>query len=59
MEIDRTRVVAMMRRVGLHDAIPDALASLPEKIDTDRDGQRLAELGISRERLLELLGSSP
>jgi hypothetical protein len=59
MEIDRSHVIAMMRRVGLHDQIPQALASLPERIDIDRDASLLASFGISRERLMEILGSSP
>ena len=49
----------MMRRVGLHAQIPRAEEVLPERIDTDRDAEVLAGLGISRERLVELLGSSP
>jgi hypothetical protein len=59
MEIDRARVIATMRRVGLHDQIPQALESLPERVDTDRDAALLASFGISRERLMEILGSSP
>jgi hypothetical protein len=59
MEISRARVLAVMRRVGLHDQIDRAATELPEQIDTDRDGQLLARFGISRERLMELLGSSP
>jgi hypothetical protein len=59
MEIPRAQVITMMRRVGLHEQIPQALSTLPESIDTDRDAQLLASFGISRERLMELLGSSP
>jgi hypothetical protein len=59
MEFDRARVIALMRRVGLQDQIPQALDSLPERVDPDRDAALLASFGISRARLMELLGSSP
>jgi hypothetical protein len=59
MEMTRAQVVAMMRRVGLHAQIKRAEEVLPEQVDTDRDAELLASLGISRERLVELLGSSP
>jgi hypothetical protein len=59
MEISRARVLATMRRVGLHDEVERAATELPDRIDTDRDAELLASFGISRERLMELLGSSP
>ncbi len=59
MEVRRAQVIAIMRRVGLHEDISRALSSLPDPVDVDRDGDLLATFGISRERLMEMLGSSP
>jgi hypothetical protein len=59
MEISRDHVLAVMRRVGLQDQISRAVAELPDPIDPDRDAQILGNLGLSRERLMQLLGSRP
>ena len=59
MEVSRARVVALMRRVGLAEEATRALSSLPDPVDTDRDSELLASFGVSRERLMEILGSSP
>jgi hypothetical protein len=59
MEVSRARVVALMRRVGLVEEATRALSSLPDPVDTDRDSVLLASFGVSRERLMEILGSSP
>jgi hypothetical protein len=59
MEIPRAQVIATMRRVGLHEKIPKALDCLPDPVDTVRDAELLASFGISRERLMQMLGSSP
>jgi hypothetical protein len=59
MEIDRDQIIAVMRRVGMHDDIPRALSTLPDPVDSDRDSVLLASLGLSRGRLMEMLGSSP
>ena len=55
----RSEVIKLMRRVGLHDAVPDAEATLPDPVDTDRDAALLAKLGLSRGHMMEVLGSGP
>ncbi len=59
MQIPRDEVIALMRRVGLRDGIAQAQATLPDPVDTDRDADALAKVGVYRERLTELLGGSP
>jgi hypothetical protein len=41
------------------DFISDALSQLPDPIDLQRDQEILASYGLSRERLMDRLGSSP
>lgn len=55
----RSEVVNLMRRVGMGDAVPAAMSTLPDPVDTDRDAAALQKLGLSRGRLMELLGSGP
>jgi hypothetical protein len=55
----RSEVIKLMGRVGMRDAIPDALATLPDPVDTDRDSAALEKLGLSRGHLMEVLGSGP
>jgi hypothetical protein len=60
MEVSRAHVISLMQRVGVQpDEIARALASLPDPVDPDRDSDLLASFGLSRKRLVELLGSSP
>ena len=55
----RSEVTKLMRRVGMADSIPEALATLPDPVDTDRDQKALEKLGLSRGHLMEILGSGP
>lgn len=49
-----------MRRAGFGAAcVAEAKATLPDPVDLDRDGQMLAELGVSRDSLTDAMGGSP
>jgi hypothetical protein len=55
-----TEVTRVLRRVGYEEEfISDVLSQLPNPIDLQRDQQILASYGLSRERLMDRMGSSP
>jgi hypothetical protein len=50
----------VLRRVGYRvDAIEEITAQLPDPIDVDRDSPVLERYGVTRGRLVELMGGSP
>ena len=50
----------VLRRAGYSDEfINEVLSRLPDPIDLQRDQEILASYGLSRERLMDRLGSSP
>jgi hypothetical protein len=55
----RNEVLAIMRRVGMHDEIDLAKRELPDVIDLDRDRRLLEQMGLSRTGLVDRLGGSP
>jgi hypothetical protein len=56
----REEVTRVLRRVGYADEfISGVLSQLPDPIDLQRDQEILARYGLSRERLMDRLGSSP
>lgn len=57
--VPRDTVLALMRRVGMHDQIEAAQAELPEVVDIDRDDLLLQRFGLGVDRLVDLLGGSP
>ena len=59
MQLSHDVIRTTLRRAGLLDQMSDDLATLPDPVDIDRDRVRLDELGLSRERLMDLLGASP
>jgi hypothetical protein len=56
----KLQVIEIMRRIGLHDRIPEALQVLPDVIDVYRDGALLSRLGLGdRDAIRNKLGGSP
>lgn len=56
----RQQVIEIMRRIGLHDRIPEALQILPDVIDVYRDGELLTRLGLGdQDTIRNKLGGSP
>jgi hypothetical protein len=52
-------VLRMMRRLGLHERLPEAERDLPEVVHLDRDEDLLDRLGLGLERIEDRLGGSP
>jgi hypothetical protein len=55
----KAQVVAIMRRLGMEDKIDQALRELPDVIDIDRDGNKLRQLGLGLDTIVDELGGSP
>lgn len=52
-------VLDTLRRAGVYDLIDGKEDELPDPVDLDRDEPLLAELGITRGLLVDLMGGSP
>jgi hypothetical protein len=59
VEFTREHVVEALRRAGLTADAEWAESSLPESCELDRLVNVLAKRGLSRGRLVDLLGGSP
>ena len=55
----KAQVVAIMRRLGMDDKIDQAMRELPDVIDLDRDGNKLRQLGLGLDTIVNELGGSP
>ena len=59
MHIDRAKLVQLLHTEGDNEQAEKVAAQLPEKIDTDRDADALAALGLDRTQLMaKLAGGS-
>ena len=59
MQIEREKLVQVLRTEGDNDTADQVEAGLPERIDTDRDGDALAAMGLDRTQLMaKLAGGS-
>jgi hypothetical protein len=56
MEIDKDDLVRLLRTEGDNDTA-DKAAGLPDRIDTDRDGDALAAIGLDRTTLMAKLAA--
>jgi hypothetical protein len=59
MEVTREHVVEVLRRAGLWEEAEKAEASLPESTEFEEIAKYCAAVGITRDRLVSLLGGSP
>ncbi len=58
--ISHAEAERILRKAGYpQERIADVLRQLPDPIDTDRDGEALFKLGVSRGSLIERMGGSP
>ena len=58
--ISHAEAKQILRRVGYpQERIDDVLRQLPDPIDTARDAEAVFKLGVSRDTLMDRLGSSP
>lgn len=55
----KQHVIAVLRRLGMDDRIPEAERELPEVIDLSRDGETLARLGLSMDAIVNSFGGGP
>ena len=55
VEIDRQELVRVLRTEGDNDTADRVEEQLPDRIDTDRDGDALAAVGLDRTRLMNKL----
>jgi hypothetical protein len=57
VNLKRQEFVEMLRAQGDHDTADKAEASLPDEIDTDRDGDALEAVGLDRTQLMAKLAA--
>ena len=64
--MERRRLVShaeaerVLRNLGYsHERIKELLRDLPDPIDTERDGDEIANRGITKSRLMDRMGGSP
>ena len=57
MEISRDDLVQVLRTEGDNDTADEA-AGLPDRIDTDRDGEALEAIGLDRTQLMAKLAAA-
>ena len=57
MKLDKQEFVRMLRTEGDNDTADEVEASLPDEIDTDRDGDALEAVGLDRTQLMAKLAA--
>jgi hypothetical protein len=55
VKLDKQELVRVLRTEGDNDTADKAEQSLPDEIDTDRDGDALDSIGLDRTQLLAKL----
>lgn len=55
VEIDRQELVRVLRTEGDNDTADRVEEQLPDRIDTDRDGDALTAVGLDRTQLMNKL----
>jgi hypothetical protein len=59
VQISKEQLLEVLRTQGDNDTADKVAADLPEQIDTDRDGDALAAVGLDRTQLMaKLAGGS-
>ena len=57
MELDKQELVRVLRTQGDNDTADKAEEGLPDRIDTDRDGDALDAIGLDRTQLMAKLAA--
>ena len=57
MKLDKQELVRVLRTEGDNDTADRAESTLPDEIDTDRDGDALDGLGLDRTQLMAKLAA--
>ncbi len=55
MQLDKQELLRVLRTQGDNDTAEKVEAQLPDEIDTDRDGDALAGVGLDRTQLMAKL----
>ncbi len=55
MQLDKQELLRVLRTQGDNDTAQKVEAQLPDEIDTDRDGDALADVGLDRTQLMAKL----
>jgi hypothetical protein len=59
VQIDKEKLLQVLRTEGDNDTADKVAADLPDEIDTDRDGDALEAIGLDRTQLMaKLAGGS-
>ncbi len=56
MEFDKSQILDLLKGMGKHDEAGRAESELPDKVDTDKDGDLLSRFGIDPQDLIGKLG---
>lgn len=56
MEIDKSQILEHLKSLGKHDEASKAESELPDKVDTDKNGDLLGKFGINPQDVLGKLG---
>jgi hypothetical protein len=60
IKISRDECARVLRRAGYPpEVVEELIAQLPDPVDVDRDAAILAHFGVTRGRLMDLMGASP
>ncbi|MGY1594721.1 hypothetical protein ACI789_15785 [Geodermatophilus sp. SYSU D00965] len=55
MKLDKQELLRVLRTEGDNETADEVEAQLPDEIDTDRDGEALAAVGLDRTQLMAKL----
>jgi len=58
MEIDKQKIVGMLKDKGEKDKASQADSELPDKVDTDKHQSKLEKLGVDPQDLISKFGGS-
>ncbi len=55
MQFDKSQILDLLKGMGKHDEAGRAESELPEKVDTDKDGDLLSKFGIEPQDIIAKL----
>lgn len=56
MEIDKSQIIDHLKSLGKHDEASKAESELPDKVDSDKQGDMLQKFGVNPQDLVGKLG---
>jgi hypothetical protein len=58
MQLDKSQIIDQLKSLGKHDQAAKAESELPDKVDTDKDGDLLSKFGVDPKELIGKLGGN-